>query len=100
MNERDLPASIRSGASFNVYAQFSWIEDRIALLKDFCTTSTKRLLTQCLLHKYIIDDGILGTGYYTNIKARYRTQNLRAKLAFTPLVCNYTNKLSYQQTEH
>ena len=79
MDERDLPGSIRSGASFNVYAQFSWIEDRIALLKDFCTTSTKRLLTQCLLHKYIIDDGILGTGYYTNIKARYRTHKIYAQ---------------------
>ena len=74
MDERDLPASIRSGASFNVYAQFSWIEDRIALLKDFCTTSTKRLL-----NKYIIDDGILGTGYYTNIKARYRTHKIYAQ---------------------
>ena len=29
-----------------------WIEDRVASLKDFCTASTKRLLTQYLLHKY------------------------------------------------
>ena len=55
MDKRDLlPASIRSGAgaNFNVYPQYSRIEDRVALLKDFCTASTKRLLTQCLLHKY------------------------------------------------
>ena len=53
MVERDLlPASIRSGANFNVYPQFCLIEDRVASLKDFCTASIKRLLTQCLLHKY------------------------------------------------
>ena len=53
MDERDLlPASIRSGANFNVYPQFSQMEGRVASSKDFCTASTKRLLTQCLLHKY------------------------------------------------
>ena len=51
MDERDLlPASIRSGA--NVYPQYLWIEDSVASVKDFCTASTNRLLTQCLLHKY------------------------------------------------
>ena len=53
MDERDLlSASIRFGANFNVYPQFSPIEHCVASLKDFCTASTKRLLTQCLLHKY------------------------------------------------
>ena len=53
MDERDiLPASIQSDANFNVYPQFSRIEDRVASLKDLFTASTKRLLTQCLLHKY------------------------------------------------
>ena len=53
MEERDLlPASIRSGANFNVYPQFPPIEERVTSPKDFCTASTKRLLTQCLLHKY------------------------------------------------
>ena len=53
MDERDLlPAPIRSGANFNVYWMYSRIEDRVVSLKDFCTASTKRLLTQCLLHKY------------------------------------------------
>ena len=53
MDERDLlPASIQSGAKFNVYPQYSLIEDHVALLKGFCTVLTKRLLTQCLLHKY------------------------------------------------
>ena len=53
INKRDLlPASIRSGANFNVYPQYSQIEDHVVSLKDFCTASTKRLLTQCLLHKY------------------------------------------------
>ena len=47
-----LPVSIRSGANFNIYPQYSPIEDRVASLKDFCTASTKRLLTQCLLNKY------------------------------------------------
>ena len=52
MDERDLlPASIQSGPSFNVYSQFSRIEDRVASLRDFCTASTKRLLMQCLLNK-------------------------------------------------
>ena len=32
--------------------KYSQIEDCVASLKDFCTTSTNRLLTQCLLHKY------------------------------------------------
>ena len=53
MDETDLLlASIRSGANLNVYPQFSRIEDRVASPKDFCTASTKRLLTQCLLDKY------------------------------------------------
>ena len=53
MDERDLlPASIRSGANFNAYPEVSRIEDHVASLKDFCTAPTKRLLRQCLLHKY------------------------------------------------
>ena len=36
----------------NVYPQFSRTEDRVASLKELCTASTKRLSTQCLLHKY------------------------------------------------
>ena len=53
MKERGLlRASIQSGANFNVDPQFSRIEDRVALLKDFSTASTNRLLTQCLLRKY------------------------------------------------
>ena len=52
MDERDLlPAFIQSGANFNLYPQFSRIEDRVASLKDVSTT-TKRLLTQYLLRKY------------------------------------------------
>ena len=40
MDEKDLlPASIRSGANFN--DRISRIEDRVALLKDFTTESTK-----------------------------------------------------------
>ena len=78
MEERDiLPASIRSGANFNLYPQFSRIEDLAASLKDFYTASTKRLLTQCLLHKY-------------KSKAT-DTQNLHAKLTIIQLECNYTN---------
>ena len=43
MDERYiLPTSIQSGANFNVYPQYSQIQDRVAMLKDFCTTSTKR----------------------------------------------------------
>ena len=53
MDKRDLlPASIQSGANFNVYPQLYRIEDRVASPKDVCTASTKRLLTQRLLHKY------------------------------------------------
>ena len=53
MDERDLlPVSIRSGANFNVYPQYSRIEDRVVSLKDFCTVSAKRLLTQRLLQKF------------------------------------------------
>ena len=59
MDKRNfLSASKRSGANFNVYQgfdvylQYSRREDRVASLKDFCTDSTKTLLTQCLLHKY------------------------------------------------
>ena len=53
MDERVLLAtSIRSGSNFNVYLQLPGKEDRVALLKDFCTASTKRLLAQCLLQKY------------------------------------------------
>ena len=53
MDKRDLlPAFIRSGANFNVYPQFSRIEDCAVSLEDFCTASTKLLLTQCLLHEY------------------------------------------------
>ena len=53
MGKRDLlPAYIRSVANFNVYPQFYRIEDRVTSLNDFCTASTERLLTQCLLRKY------------------------------------------------
>ena len=56
MDERDLlPASTQFGANFNVYSQYSRIEDRVALLKDFYIASIKRLLMQCLLHKYEVD---------------------------------------------
>ena len=49
MDERDLlPASIRSGANFHEYPQFSQIEDHVALLKDFCTESKKEIIK----HKY------------------------------------------------
>ena len=49
MDERDLlPVSILSGANVNAYLQFSRIEDRVASLKDCCTASTKRLMTQSL----------------------------------------------------
>ena len=57
MEGRDLPpASIRSGANFNVYPQLYQVEYCVASLKDFCTISTKRLLTKCLLHKYKASD--------------------------------------------
>ena len=47
IDERDLlPASIRSAANFKVYPQFSEVEDRVALQRDFCTASPKRLLRQ------------------------------------------------------
>ena len=83
MDKRDLvPASIGSGADFNVYPQYSQIESRVALLKDFCTASTKRLLTQCLLHKYKNKPQV--------------TLNLHAKITTTQLVCNYTNKFTYK----
>ena len=53
MDERDLlPAFVQSGSKFNVYPQYSLIENDVASLKGFCTGLTKRLLTQCLLHKY------------------------------------------------
>ena len=52
MDERDLlPASIQSGAKFNVYLQFSRIEDRVALLKDSGELLSSASM-QCLLHKY------------------------------------------------
>ena len=81
MDERDLlSASIRSGANFNECRQFSRIEDCVALLKDFCTASTKRLLT---LHKYKskVQEG--SHKIYTE------------KLTTTQLICNYTVKLNY-----
>ena len=59
-----MPASIWSGANFNVYPQFSPIKGRVASLKDFFTASTKRLLRQ---------------SYYTNIKVRLRTHNIYTK---------------------
>ena len=53
MDERDLlPASTRPDTNCNVYPQYSWIDGRVASLKDFFTASTKRLSTQCLLQKY------------------------------------------------
>ena len=57
MYESDLlPALKRSGANFDAYPQYSRIAERFASLKVFCTGSTKRILTQCLLHKYEVDD--------------------------------------------
>ena len=56
MHERDLlSASKQSGANFNAYLQYWWIAQHVALLKVFCTASTKRLLMQCLLQKYEVD---------------------------------------------
>ena len=53
MDQRNLlPVSIGSGANFNVYRQSSPIEYRVAPLKDSCTESAKRLLTQWLLRTY------------------------------------------------
>ena len=53
MHESDLLlASKRSGANFDAYPQYSRVAERVALLNVFCTASTKRKLTQCLLHKY------------------------------------------------
>ena len=55
MDETDLlPASIRSGANFNVYPQYSCIEDRVALLhsvyKEIIDTM---LITHANLHAKI-----------------------------------------------
>ena len=56
MHEIDLlPASKWSGANFNAYPQYSRIAERVASLKVFCTASTKRILTQCLLHRHEVD---------------------------------------------
>ena len=56
MHESDLlPASKQSGANVKAYPQYSRIAERVASLKVFCTVSTKRILTQCLLHKYEVD---------------------------------------------
>ena len=53
IDERDfLPVSTRSGANFDVYPQYSRVEDCVYSLKDFCTASTNRLLMQCFLYKY------------------------------------------------
>ena len=42
MDERDpLAASNRPGANFKAYPQYSWIEDRVASMKDFFPVSTK-----------------------------------------------------------
>ena len=51
MDEKDfLPAFKRFGTNFNE-PQYSWIEDRVASLKDFYTASTKRLLNAMLVTK-------------------------------------------------
>ena len=56
MHESDLlPAFKQSGANLNGHPQYSWMTERVASLKVFCTASTKRILTQCLLHKYEVD---------------------------------------------
>ena len=56
MHERDLlPVSKRSGANFNAYPKYSRMAQCVASLKVFCTASTKRLLTHCLLQKYEVD---------------------------------------------
>ena len=47
-----LSSPTQSSVKFNVYSQYSRVENRINLLKDFCTTSTRRLVKQCLLLKY------------------------------------------------
>ena len=45
MDERDpLPASIRSGANFNVYPQFSLIENRVVSLKDILYSVYKEII--------------------------------------------------------
>ena len=54
MDERNLlSASIRSGANFSVYSQYSRIEDRVAPLKDFCTASTK-IIDVILIPQYTL----------------------------------------------
>ena len=56
MHESDLlPASKQSGVNFDACPQYSRIAERVATLKVFCTTSRKRILTQCLLYKYEVD---------------------------------------------
>ena len=50
-----LPASKRSGANVNAYPQYSRKAERVTSLEVFCTASTKRILAQCLLHKYEVD---------------------------------------------
>ena len=56
MHESDLLlASKRSGANFDAYLQYSRIAEPVASLKVFFTASAKRILTQCLLHKYEVD---------------------------------------------
>ena len=56
MHESNLiPASKQSGANFDAYPKYSRIAECVCPLKVFCTASTKRILTQCLLHKYEVD---------------------------------------------
>ena len=56
MHESDLrPASKRSGTNFDAYPKYSRIAEHVASLKVFYTATAKRILTQCLLHKYEVD---------------------------------------------
>ena len=44
MDEKDLlRASTRFGVKFNVYPQYSWIEDHITLLKNFSTSASTKI---------------------------------------------------------
>ena len=68
MDERYLlPASIRSGANFNVYPQFSRIlfSDHVAWLWDFA---------QRLQRDYWC------SAYYTNIKVKLRTHKIYTQI--------------------
>ena len=53
MDEGDLlPASIRSGSNFNVYTQFSRVEDRAASLKNLLRSVYKEITDAMLITEY------------------------------------------------